>query len=199
MTRLFAAAGLLVASLAPARAEIVSEYTDLVADRDCTTVGKAAEGEGDWANFVCPGYKGYPVILSYADARESVVYGFPPQGEEGFVWESFDGFNSSGPKIEWRIDRQRGEEVPFATIHRWNVSNADDPDARVEVLVVEKVGQLADRQSCAVGYVVASGNPEANAQARKIADEQARDFACGDQPTVMSGEISVPPFSRGGN
>lgn len=193
------AACLVLASLAPARAEIVSEYTELSAERDCAVVGRAAEGDGDWANFVCPGYKGYPVILSYADARESVFYGFPPEGEAGFVWESFGGFNSSGARIEWRIDRQEGSERPFATIHRWTVSHPDDPNARIEVLVVEKVAQLPDRQSCAVGYVVASGNPQANDQARQVADEQARDFACGDQPTVMSGEIPVPPFSRGEN
>lgn len=199
MNRFFAAACLVFAALAPARAELVSEYTDLVAERDCALVGRAADGEGDWANFVCPGYKGYPVVLSYADARESVFYGFPPEGEAGFVWESFEGFNSSGPTIEWRIDRQEGGEIPFATIHRWTVSHPDDPDAQIEVLVVEKVGLLPERQSCAVGYVVASGNPQANEQSRNLADEQARDFACGDQPSVLAGEIALPAFSRGGN
>lgn len=199
MKRLPAAALLALASLAPARAEIVSEYTELDVERDCAVVGRAAEGEGDWANFVCPGYKGFPVILSYADARESVFYGFPPEGEAGFVWESFDGFNSSGERIEWRIDRQENSETPFATIHRWTVSRPEDAEARIEVLVVEKVGSLPERQSCAVGYVVASGNPQANGQARNIADEQARHFACGDQPVVMAGEIPAPAFSRGGH
>lgn len=199
MKRHLATVCLVLASIPAARAELVSEYTDLVAERDCALVGKAAEGEGDWANSVCPGYKGYPVILSYADARESVFYGFPPEGEAGFVWESFDGFNSLGPTIEWRIDRQEGGEIPFAAIHRWTVSDADDADSKIEVLVVEKVGQLPERQSCAVGYVVATGNPQANEQARNLADEQARDFACGDQPTVLAGDIPVPPFSRGAN
>jgi hypothetical protein len=195
----FLAAGFLLASLVSARAEIVSEYTELNVEQDCTVAGRAAEGDGDWANFVCPGYRGYPVILSYADARESVFYGFPPEGEAGFVWESFEGFNSSGPRIEWRIDRQENSEVPFATIHRWTVSRAEDTETQVEVLVVEKVGLLPERQSCAVGYVVASGNSQANEQARNLADEQARDFSCGDQPSVLAGEEPVPPFSRGEN
>lgn len=183
----------------PARAEIISQYTEIAAHSGCVTVGKAAEGEGDWANFVCPGYGGYPVIISYADARESIFYGFPPEGEEGFVWESFSGFNAAAPRIEWRINRQGDIETPFATIHRWSVQAGGEGDEKVEVLVVEKVGTLPERQSCAVAYVMASGNAEANEQARRLADGQARDFVCGDQPTVLSGDRQMPDFMRGAN
>ena len=84
--------------------EISSAYTDLDTARDCVTFSAAAEGEGDWADMVCSGYRGYPVLIYYDDARESLFYGFPPGGDLAPAWESFSAFNSSGPTIEWRID-----------------------------------------------------------------------------------------------
>ena len=86
--------------------EIVSEYTDLVPERHCSVFASADEGEGDWSNMVCAGYRGYPVVVYYGDARESVFYGFPTQGEAAPAWESFSGFNSAAATIEWRIERQ---------------------------------------------------------------------------------------------
>lgn len=179
--------------------EISSAYTDLAAERDCTTFAMNAE-EGQFANMVCNGYRGYPVIIYSADLRESVFYGFPPSGDLAPAWESFAAFNSTGPRIEWRIEENGDMRIPFATIHRWSVSNPEDPDKQVEVLVVAKVGQIAERDGCAVGLVVATGNPKANDTARKIADEQARDFACGaDERVVVSGEVPLPEFSRQDN
>lgn len=183
---------------AGARAEITSAYTDLDSEKDCTTFSAPAEGaEGDWANLVCNGFRGYPVFIYYNDAREALFYGHPPGGDLAPVWESFDAFNRSGPKIEWRLDDSSGNKVPFATIHRWFVSDPEDPDDEVEVLVVEKVGQPFEREGCVVGYVVATGNPDANEKARRIADGQARDFACGaDQPAIDQGTVAVPSFNR---
>ena len=107
---------------------------------------------------------------SYSDdLRESVYYGFPPAGDLAPAWESFSAFNSSGPKIEWRIDREDGRAVPFATIHRRMVSDPEDPEARTEVLVVSKVAQIHERDGCTVGLVLATGNPGANEMARSIA------------------------------
>jgi hypothetical protein len=178
--------------------EISSVYTDLDAENGCTTFAAAGEGEGDWANLVCTGYSGYPVIIYSADLRESVFYGFPPAGDLAPAWESFAAFNSAGPKIEWRIEMNGDRALPFATIHRWFVSNdPDSPEKKTEVLVVAKVGQIAERDGCAVGLVVATGNPKANETARKIADEQARYFACGaDERVLVSGDVPLPEFSR---
>ena len=174
---------------------ISSEYTDIDRDRDCAVFSAAAEGEGDWANLACRGWRGYPVLIYSDDLRESVFYGFPPAGDLAPTWESFAAFNSTGPKIEWRIEERDGMALPFATIHRWSVSDPDDPEAKTEVLVVARVGQLHERQGCAVGLVLASGNPRANGIARNIADEQARDFACGADERVYVGE-PIPEFSR---
>ncbi len=175
-------------------ATIESAYTDLNDANPCATVAQAEEGDGDWAEIVCPGFRGFPVIITYGDARESVFYGFPP-GRQAVSdgWESFGPFNSVGPKIEWRYEVDGDLTRPFATIHRWFVSQPEDSEKTTEVLVVEKVGTLAERQGCVVGYVVASGDPKANEKARTIADGQARGFACGaDEPVIIADGAELP-------
>lgn len=192
---------LTLAATLPARsAEISSVYTDFEAERDCAVFAAADEDDGDWANMVCSGFRGYPVIIYYGDAREAIFYGFPPAGDLAPVWESFNAFNRAGPTIEWRILTDGRRTTPFATIHRWFVADPNDADDEIEVLVVEKVGQIDARQGCAVGYVMASGNSNANEAARRIADNRALDFACGeDQPVVEAGSIALPSFSRAEN
>ena len=65
-----------------------------------------------------------------------------------------------------------------------------------DVLLVAKVGQMDARDGCTVGLVLATGNPQANDQARKLADEKARTFACGkDRHTVIG---NVPALWPGG-
>ncbi|WP_342643409.1 hypothetical protein [Rhodoligotrophos ferricapiens] len=177
---------------------IESAYTDLDLERDCTVLSSAeSNGEdGDWRNLVCSGYKGYPVFVYYGDSRESLFYGFPPAGAEP-RWESFSRFNHTGGKIEWRIERQNDREIPFATIHRWFVADSWNPVKPVEVLVIEKVGQVDRGQGCAVGYVVATENRAANAEARRIADEKARTFRCGiDQPAIGTGIVPLPEIAQ---
>ncbi|MDT9156115.1 hypothetical protein RSW20_25600, partial [Escherichia coli] len=77
----------------------------------CSVFAMAEEGDGDWVDMVCSGYRGYPIVIYYADARESIFYGFPPDGDLAPAWESFDGFNSAGPRIEWRIERDGSRET----------------------------------------------------------------------------------------
>ncbi|RUU92720.1 MAG: hypothetical protein E5Y30_29965 [Mesorhizobium sp.] len=173
---------------------ISSAYTDLDSKKDCVTYAQAEEGDGDWAELACSGYRGYPVLIAYDDARESLFYGFPPGGDMTTVWESFSGFNSSGAKIEWRIETTGDKAVPYAAIHRRSISNPEDEKKPTEVLLVAKVGQMGARDGCTVGLVLATGNPTANDQARKLADDKARTFACGkDRRTVIG---NVPAFGR---
>lgn len=197
MCRLLLTAILAASSCLTAQAGgISSAYSDFDLEKDCTIFAMNAE-EGQFSNMVCDGYRGYPVIVYSGDLRESVFYGFPPAGDFAPAWESFAAFNSIGPKIEWRIEENGDLRIPFATIHRWSVSNPEDPDSQVEVLVVAKVGQMAERDGCVVGLVVATGNPKANETARKIADEQARSFACGaDERVQVGGDLPVPEFQR---
>ena len=193
-----AIAALLLASL-PAHAQVESAYSELDTERNCTQFSGAGEGDGDWANFVCDGYRGYPVLLYYSDARESLFYGYPPGGDLAPEWESFGAFNETGPRIEWRIGTFDGRKIPYATIHRWFVSDPTDDASKVEVLVVEKVGQPFEREGCAVAYVMATGNEGANEKARRYADEMARDFVCGaDQPAIDAGTVPLPDPASGG-
>jgi hypothetical protein len=184
-------------SLPVSAAEIRSEYTDIDVVKGCALIDTAPADEGDYARHVCPGWRGYPVIVDYDDARESLFYGFPPSAGEP-LWESFSAFNATGPKIEWRLEVEGERTVPFATIHRWFVSaDPEDADARTEVLVVEKVGQPGKGEGCTVGLVVASGNPKANETARRIADEQAPGFACGaDERVLVGADLPPPHYSR---
>ncbi|RVC31703.1 hypothetical protein EN781_33890, partial [Mesorhizobium sp. M4A.F.Ca.ET.090.04.2.1] len=139
-------------------------YTDRDWERDCVTYAQAAEGEGDWASLACSGYRGYPVLIGYDDARESLFYGFP-SGDMTSVWESFSGLNTAGPKVEWRIETNGDVAIPFAVIHRREVSNPDDENKPTQVLVVAKVAQPDTQQGCTIGLVLATGNPQANDQA----------------------------------
>ncbi|MEJ6783693.1 hypothetical protein [Aminobacter sp. Piv2-1] len=189
---LAASAALVALAWRPASAEeISSAYTDITAGPDCVTFDQAAPDEGDFANLVCPGYRGYPVVMFTADLRESVFYGFPPADLDQIPWQSFGHFNSTGGRIEWRIAAVDG--VPFATIHRWYVQDDADQSKQVEVLVVAKVGQPGKAEGCVVGLVLASGKPNANEMARRLADEQVRDFACGADERVTVGD-PMPEF-----
>jgi hypothetical protein len=178
-----------------ARADgISSAYTDLDWKKDCVTYAQAGKDNGDWADLACSGYRGYPVLIAYDDARESFFYGFPPNGDMTKAWESFIGFNSGAGKVEWRIETKAEMAVPFAVIHRRSISNPEDENKPTDVLIVAKVGQMDTRDGCTVGLVMATGNPAANDQARKLADEKARTFACGkDRHTVIG---NVPAFGR---
>jgi hypothetical protein len=173
--------------------DISSAYTDLDWKKDCVTYAQAAEGDGDWASLVCSGYRGYPVLIGYDDARESVYYGFPSDDMTA-VWESFTAFNGSGPKVEWRIETNGDVAIPFAAIHRRSVSNPEDEKKSIEVLVVAKVAQPEEHQGCTIGLVLATGNAQANDLARKLADEKAKTFACGKDKREVIGD--VPPFGR---
>ncbi|MDN2565667.1 hypothetical protein N1F89_05485 [Aquibium sp. A9E412] len=193
-----AAAVTALAASPVAAADITSAYTEIDAQTSCVVYAAAAADEGgDWASLACAGYRGYPVLIAYGDARESVFYGFPPAGGGELEWESFAGFNRTGPTVEWRLWHDGDSVVPFAAIHRWFVvADPQDPEAEVEVLVVEKVGQPDRGEGCAVGYVVATGNAGANEAARRIADNQVHDFACGaDQPVIDAGDVPVPAFT----
>lgn len=187
--------GACLAATAVPAADMRSDYTDLDRARDCALFAAGDDGE-DWGNLACAGWKGYPVLIFGGDLRESIVYGFPPGS--GHVWESFSAFNAASPKIEWRIAVEDDVEVPVATIHRWFVNDdPDDPESRTEVLVVEKVGQPGAGDGCAIGLVVATGNPSANETARRIADEQAFTFACGaDERVLVVGDTPLPDFGR---
>ena len=182
----------LIFAISVSAGEISSEYTKLDTGKDCSVFAAAGEDDGDWANLTCNGFRGYPVLIYYGDLRESLHYGFPPGGDLAPRWESFGGFNSTSGTIEWRVEGSDNGPEPFATIHRWTVSDINS-DGEIQVLVVEKVA-APGRDGCVVGYVVATGNKNANQQARDVADDFAGDFACFvDEPVIRQGNVDLPP------
>lgn len=181
MKLLIAAAVLAGAALPVMGQELSSEYTRLNQDTDCTVIANsAAEGEGDWADLVCPGYGGYPYVIRYGDGRETVTYGFAT--DSGMP--SFSPFNYSNGTVEWRVRTAGETRRPVAAIQRWYLADIDGNWA-TQILVVSRVGQPQDgSRACVVGYVAAADGAPANERARKLGDG-AEAFECGDDtPTV---------------
>lgn len=144
----------------------------------CETVEET--GEGPSVTLKCAGLGDLPVYFKESDLRQSQAYG--PIGDAWLkdAFESFGPFNHSNARIEWRLD---GAGKAFATIVRWFVADpettGEDDQRYGQVLVVATVATAENPTSCAVGYVDALANPDANVLARRVADDEAGDFACG--------------------
>jgi len=138
--------------------------------------------EGSWA---CPGYQGFDIYQSGADARSYAAFG-KNAAQHCAAKKTFNPFNTALSPIEWRL----ADGKPFAAIERWSI--ADDQGGQAGTWLV--VSALRDGQSCHVHYVAGS-YPNANEQARRAADDLARDFDCeNDVPTVDS-KIGPPPIA----
>jgi hypothetical protein len=160
--------------LAPAAQAADSVYTKVDFEADC----REEQSDDMGGSWICKGHGGYGIRFAEGDLRQSAFYGeLGPWYDKG-AFETFTGFNHAGNTIEWRM--RAG--VPVATIRRWFVSpgtkDNGDPLPEVQVLVVSKVGQKGVGDACNVGYVEATANKDANEIARKVADEDAHDFAC---------------------
>ena len=172
--------------------QIESAYTTFDADKCPHEEGTDEEDYGTWT---CPGYQGLQVTLAAGDQRMYVSYG--DWGDDDIALsQTLPGFNDAySGTVEWRLERAAdGKPKPFATILRWNAvlasDQADDkasvsPSGRV--LVVTRLGPGG---VCHVGYVDARANPNANELARKIADDYARDFQCGEDKRIVLGTVS---------
>ncbi|WP_432345767.1 hypothetical protein WMC41_19280 [Shinella yambaruensis] len=171
MPLLFAAA--LAASAAKANE---SAYSERNLDA-CKTLSQ--EDEGPSVTLECAGYKDLAVYFKEGDLRQSQAYGPISKAWLDEAFESFGPFNHTNAKIEWRIAAGK----PVATIVRWFVSDPEttsDTDTRYgQVLVVSTIATAENPTSCVVGYIDALENKDANTLARKVADEEAHDFACG--------------------
>lgn len=192
MFRMIATAALIFAGTGANAAESV--YTTLnFDDGSCKTYGPPPTQEDEDLGVValkCPGYKDYSVLYNSGDERTSVYFGGGSDAEKERGWESFESFNSTSEKIEWRLD-DNGR--PFAAILRYSLFlQPADPatgkgEVRGQVLVVFKVGQQGGPVGCAVGLVDALANKDANAKARQVADDIAVNFQCRKDTAVYHG------------
>jgi len=168
-------------------AELRSEYTDLSFDQ-CTTISSDEVG----GTSVCPGLRGYPVILAEGDLRQSVSYGVQAIDEKAMN-QGFSAFNHVGQKIEWLVDASDKDNLqPVATILRWFIAGDDGTD-KYQVLVVT---QLKLGATCRIALIDALSVKDANAVARKIAQDKAGNFDCADEPELVQ-PYKVPDEGTG--
>ena len=187
---LIAAAG--VSPPVVAGGEIESAYTTFDADKCPHEEGTEEEDYGTWS---CPGYQGLAVTLAAGDQRMYVSYG--DWGDDDIALsQTLPGFNDAySGTVEWRLERGRdGKLQPFATILRWNaVTASDQADDKASVTPTGRVlvvTRLGPGGVCHVGYVDARANSDANELARRIADDYARSFRCGEDKRIVLGTVS---------
>jgi len=162
-----------------------SAYTDLDLDA-CETLAEDLMG----VSLKCKGYEGQPVYFKEGDLRQSVLFGRIDRELIEGAYESFAAFNRVNTKIEWRLD---GRGQAFAAILRWFIENpgqsgSPSPESTGQVLVISRVATPDYPGSCFVGMVDAKATPDANAVARRVADEVAKSFDCGMQPPQWYGK-----------
>ncbi len=155
--------------------EFSSAYTPL--DLDKCKMLSAGGDEADGGTWLCEGYDGIDVRVAEGDLRFFVTFG-PGSDDlrnaenQTAANETLPQFNTIGDTLEWRLAMEDGKPTPFATILRYNWKVDGKSGA---TLVVTK---LAKDNACHLAYIVASGNPQANEQARAIADRDAAEFVC---------------------
>jgi len=174
--------GLVLLPTMAGAAELRSEYTDLNYDQ-CTTISSDEVG----GTSVCPGLRGYPVVIGEGDLRQSVSYGVQAMAEKAMN-QGFSHFNHAGQKIEWLVDASdKGNLQPIATVLRWFIAGEDGND-KYQVLVVTQIKLGA---TCWIGLVDAQAVKDANAVARKLVQDKAGRFDCETAPEIVQ-PFNVP-------
>lgn len=159
---------------ASAQGNIDSIYTNI--DLNECLVMKA---DDFGASYACPGYKGFPLLISEGDLRFFVSYGFGAPDEMA-ASQTVPAFNTIGETLEWRVSNKTGDFMPFATILRYHTQIGDGSEPDGEVLVVTKIEA---GNTCHIAYVDARLTPNANEVARNFADNEAETFDCAnDEP-----------------
>lgn len=181
-----AVATLLATLATPAAAQAIQSHYTSTAEKACKAFAKNKPNEEmPWSEMSCPGRAGYVVRLFDADLRMTVSVGrtVAEAEKEPAASQGFGPFNQAKDTVEWRSVAG----TPFAIIQRWTVADNENPDKSgqpksVPILVVTR---LPPGPVCHVAYIDAQANPDANALARKSADEKARAFKCD------TGEIAI--------
>lgn len=147
-----------------------SRYTDL---------GTACRTQRD-ETLVCPGLLGHRVSLADNGNLTQVTIRPPSRGPSA-VFQA----QVVGKKLEWRMSAAGGRDVPYAAIIR--LAYVDGSETIGQVMGLAK---LTPTGSCLMGFVAVASNPDANAVARKIADERAPGFDCARGAVFLIGIVS---------
>ncbi|WP_375450794.1 hypothetical protein [uncultured Devosia sp.] len=165
----------------PTLAAFNSAYSDI--DLDQCLVLDADDFGASWA---CPGYKGYPLMVTEGDLRFSLAYGFNVDKEPARN-QTLAPFNHLGPKLEWRLSNAKGRWLPVATIARYFTADIETGEDKGQVLVVT---QLVEGNSCHIAYIDALANTDANDLARQAADT-AGSFDCARDEIETIGKFTA--------
>jgi hypothetical protein len=173
--------------ISDANAQTIGSFYTSTAPRDCH-VSSAGNGVDGSTTRVCPGKAGLKILVSEDDLRETVSVGRNRTAAAGepAARAGFGPFNSTTPTVEWRaLDGK-----PFAIIQRWNIADnsEEDKDGRPIAKPLLIVTRLPPGRVCHVAYIDVSANPDANALARKAADEVARGFKCDKDEVKVIGK-----------
>lgn len=179
---LAAALGIISASCAQAQ-PWQSVYTETDLDL-CTMIGAYELG----ASWACPGYKGFPLLVSEGDLRFLVSYGFGAADEKA-ARQTFPQFNHLGARLEWLLaeDDTLGT-VPVGTILRYFLAAPDYNDPDFQVLVVTRIEA---GNTCQVAHIDALANANANQMARDAAIALIPGFDCKSTDPVVVGTWRV--------
>lgn len=180
MTRFGVLVTVMCATVPAHAAEWRSAYTD-VDLAECTMISTYELG----ASWACPGWRGFPLLISEGDLRLYVSYGFGAE-DEIVSRQTLASFNWLGPRLEWLIaeDQVLGP-VPKATILRYHLDPPEPGMPEGQVLVVT---QIERGNSCHVAYVDARANENANSLARTWAERLAGTVDCETTEPQIIGE-----------
>lgn len=167
-----------------------SVYTS-IAEKDCRRLRVLRiEGSEYAVSRVCAGRGGYKVFIDEEDLRETLTVGrtMRQAAKEPAAADHFGAFNSYEDKVEWRSGP---DGKPYALIVGWSFASSDnlDPMGRPKSVRMLVVIRLPPGPVCKIAYVDRAANSDANALARKAADEIARNFKCDSDTVPMLGKI----------
>ena len=168
-----------------------SAYTSTAA-KDCRK-GHSFKIDGDdyASDRVCPGIGGLVVLWQEDDLRGTISVGRTARAAaaEPAASQGFGAFNSTTDVIEWRLD---GKRKPFAIIQRWHIADHENMtrDGRPGTYQRLVVTRLPQGPVCHVAYIDVKDNPNANDEARTVADQQARGFDCKESPAAKRDQSS---------
>lgn len=161
--------------------QMVSVYTALELETECSMPAPPKDDEAGSAQWWCDGYRGIAVRVAEGDLRFFLGYG-RDAAIQCSSRQTLGAFNTIGTTLEWRLLREYpGHMTPVATILRYKT----EMDGRAgEYLVVTR---LDGTQACHMAYVDVREQADANALARLAADRFAPTFDCArDRPFMMT-------------
>jgi hypothetical protein len=177
-----------------AAAEAVdSSYTSIAEKRCKKTVNLKIEDTEYAASRICAGIAGYKVYIDEEDLRETLTIGktLKQALKEPAADDHHGGFNGFEDTVEWRRGQGGGKHgKPFAAIVGWSFADNEnlEESGRPKSARLLVVMRLPPGPVCRVAYIDRAANTDANALARKAADEIAREFKCGTDTLQIVGK-----------